>query len=438
MRTRQVPRTRCFFIGAAVAPIALVLIFAGAAGAQRTAADGPETVLQGVVLDSRTRASLEGARVLVEGRAGEALTDSLGAFEVTVNVGAQRIRVEQDGYSLVILSIEVEDEPGAPLEVTLDPIAGGLPVIRGVVVDAATRTSLGGARVSVVGRRRGALTDQDGGFEVVGNVGPQRIAVEQYGYEDAVLTIRVEADPGAPVEVALNPKLSLLDGTTGVRGVVRDATTQRYLEGARVAIEGIAGGTLTDSRGAFEVVGDVGPLDLRVEQFGYEGVVVRVEVEAEPGASVEVALDPEPFMLEGITVVADGLAKMVERIESRRNAAGTSVRAFELDDLMSSPAWDIDELLTFGTTLTTVPCPPDSDSDLCIRHLGRVVSPIVCFDDVPLHGGFDQLSGYPLHQFYLVEIFGRGTVLKVYTHWYMERVARSPRPLVPYSALTPC
>ena len=437
MRIRQIPRTRCSFVGAA-SSIALVLISAGAAFAQRNVDDGPETLLRGVVLDATTRTYVEGASVLVEGRPGETLTDSLGAFEVTVNVGSGRLKVERDGYRIFILSVEVGDEPGAPLEVALDPMLDGLPVARGVVLDATTRITIEGARVSVVGRRRGTLSDSLGAFEVAANVGPQRIAVEQYGYEDVVLTVTVEAEPGTPVEVALNPRPSLLEGSTGVRGVVRDAATQRYLEGARVSIEGSPGGTLTDSRGIFELVGDVGPLELRVEQFGYVGVIIGAEVDAEPGAPVEVALEPEPFMLDGITVVADGLAEMVQRIENRRNAAATSTRAFELDDLMSSPAWNVEELLSFAATVNLVPCPPQSDDDLCMRVRGRVVSPTVCFDDILLFGGLDQLANNPLHQFYLVEVFGQGTVIKVYTHWYMERVARSPKALHPYSALTPC
>ena len=437
MRTQQVPWTRFPFVGAAAVSIAFVLISADGAPAQRTVGDGDETVLRGVVLDAMARTFVEGASVLVEGRPGETLTDSLGAFEVVVGVGPQRLKVEQDGYDIVILSFEVEAGPRAPLEVALDPILTDQPVVRGVVLDAATRTYVEGARVFVVGRRRGTMTDSQGAFEVVASVGPQRIAVEQYGYEDAVFTITVESEPGASVEVALNPRPSLLEDTTGVRGVVRDAATRRNLEGARVSIEGSRVRALTDSRGAFEVIGEVGPQRLTVEQFGYVGVVVEVEVEAEPGAAVEVALDPEPFMLDGITVLADGLEEMERRIVRRRNAAAISVRAFELDDLMSSPAWNIDELMSFETTVRMVPCPTASNSFLCIQRRGRVVSPTVCFDEVRLFGGLDVLANYPLHQFYLVEVFGGGTLIKVYTHWFMERVARSPRALFPIS-FSPC
>lgn len=429
----------------AAASIALVLILAGPVAAQRTADQDSETILLGVVLDATTRGYLEGASVLVEGQTEPVRTDSLGAFEVVVNVGSRRLRVEQDGYSLVILTVEVENEPRAPLEVTLDPMGGGLPVIRGIVSDAETGARLGGARVSVVGRRRGAVTDQGGAFEVVANVGPQRIAVEQYGYEDVVLTLTVQTEPGPPVDVALSPRVSLLVDATGVRGVVRDATTGRYLPGARVGIEGVAGGSLTDSRGAFEIVSDVGPLELRVEGFGYEGVLVSVEVEEEPSAPVEIPLDPEPFMIGGITVVADGLATMVRRIENRRKGASTSVLAFDLDDLMSSPAWNIEELLTLGATVQITPCSQNAFSQLCIlgrgvdRNTGLppTITPLVCLDNVPLFGGLDQLATYPLHQFFAVEVYARGEVIIAYTHWFMERVARRPIPLIAYSPATP-
>ena len=262
------------FAGAAVASIAVVLITAGGASAQRTVDPENQTVLRGLVLDARTGNHLEAARVLVEGYPGETLTDSFGAFEVVVDVGTRRLKVEQVGYAIVILSVVATAEPGPPIEVPLNPIVVGSAVVRGVVLDASTGAYIGGARVSLEGGR-GTLTDPGGAFELGAEAGPQRLTVEQNGYEGVVLSVEAAAAPGTSIEVALTPDSSSPAGapvaTTWTYGQVADADTRDRLSGAIVELPDLGIRVISDESGRIDLgrLG-AGRYRITVERFGYD------------------------------------------------------------------------------------------------------------------------------------------------------------------------
>ena len=272
---RLVLRARGGFAGAAVASIALVLIFAGVASAQRTADREAETLLRGVVLDARTGSYIEGASVLVEGRPGEALTNSLGIFEVVVSIGAHRLKVEQVGYRAVILSVVATIEPARPVEVQLSPMVVLAAVIRGVVLDATTGTYLEGARVFVEGGR-GMLTDSVGAFELRAEVGSQRLAVDQYGYEGVVLSVEAAAASGESIEVALTPDASSPDGsrraaTTWTYGQVADADTRDPLSGAIVELPDLGIRVISDELGRIDLGRlAAGRYRITAERVGYD------------------------------------------------------------------------------------------------------------------------------------------------------------------------
>lgn len=88
--------------------------------------------------------------------------------------------------------------------------------LRGVVRDALTGTPLFGARVQLLGRRGGTLTDSLGFFALDGvEVGFQELTVEQYGFEGILAELDVR--PGmVPIALELNPKPVMLDGISVV------------------------------------------------------------------------------------------------------------------------------------------------------------------------------------------------------------------------------
>jgi hypothetical protein len=219
--------------------------------------------------------------------------------------------------------------------------------------------------------------------------------------------------------------------TDVLSGVVRDESSGRPIPNARVRIETMRKGVLTDENGRFHVT-DVptGELDLSVEQYGYVGVdVVMAKLEGEP-AELEVPLTPRPVMLDGVTVVADRLQLMQERLVSRRRAVAVASRAYGSERLFESPARDLLEFLGTEAMLNNVPC----DGRLggwCVFRRGRAVQPRVYIDEIPLLGGFDQLATYQPHELYMLEIYSQGQEIRAYTHQFMERMARRPVALIP-------
>jgi hypothetical protein len=219
------------------------------------------------------------------------------------------------------------------------------------------------------------------------------------------------------------------------RGVVRDEVSGMPLEGARVRLVDLARGTLTDSVGAF-VIAEV-PTGLHVvtaEQYGFDGLGISIDVTRELLPPFEIRLNPRPVMLDGLTVVADRLAEIKGRLQSRRRAVPSSTRAFEQDRLLRTGAVDMVEFLQFDASLMVVPCGMGVRSSRCLIRRGRVVEPRVYIDEMPAFGALDQLESYRPHELYLVEVYSRGQEIRAYTHRFMERMARRPMALIPFGA----
>lgn len=223
------------------------------------------------------------------------------------------------------------------------------------------------------------------------------------------------------------------DSTTAtVRGVVFDALSGARLEGARVQITDVRGGTLTDSTGAFafERV-PVGGQTLTIDHYGFEGVEVSMRVLAAGMPPIEVELNPRAVMLDGLSVVTSRLAEMESRLRTRRRATATSVGAYDLERLMRSPARDMVEFLQLESLVTLSSCGGRLMFDLCVYRRGRWTQPDVFIDEAPAVGGLDQLATYRPSELYLVEVYSRGLQIRAYTHNFMERMARRPVALIP-------
>lgn len=253
----------------------------------------------------------------------------------------------------------------------------------------------------------------DGTLHARHGLGPTLVVALLLGFGAA----RIGAQEATPTDV--------------LRGVVRDEANGQPLANARVRVETMRKGLLTDENGRF-YVSDVpaGELDLSVEQYGYIGVdVVMAKVEGEP-AVLDVHLTPKPVMLDGLTVVADRIKLMQERLVNRRRAVATASRAYDSERLFRSPSRDLLEFLGSEAMLYNVPC----DGRLgrwCVFRRGRAIQPMVYIDEIPLLGGFEQLTTYRPHELYLLEVYSQGQEIRAYTHQFMERMARQPVALIP-------
>lgn len=251
-----------------------------------------------------------------------------------------------------------------------------------------------------------------------------------------------EAEP-APVHVTLH-------------GVVYDALTGTAVPGAAVYLERESRGALADAVGRFHFEDvAVGSQLVAAIQFGYEETAAPVEVPAD-GAFVEIELTPQPILLDGVTAVVENISTMERRMRSRRRSVPYQARAFDQERLLRSASSNILDFLAQETLYGPVQCPAGSGfagggdpsqslgwnrpsrvppplSSYCIIRRGRMVSPKVYIDEIPVIGGLDVLESYPTAQIYALEVYSQGAEIRAYTYNFMQRMAERPMALIPIS-----
>jgi hypothetical protein len=234
-------------------------------------------------------------------------------------------------------------------------------------------------------------------------------------------------------------------------GRITDNTTGLPLLGATVALGVTDRMAVTDTAGNFVLRGvPEGDQVLVADQLGYVTSFVAVEVGEATGV-VTIALQPDPIMLKGVTVLAD-------RFRRRRNAVGTSVRVFDRGKLLAAGAYDAREFVLWRAGLFRTSCnsggfrrggsggylspayaptyAPFSGGIAtgfdCLYVRGRAISPAVYIDERPAFGGLDELSGYLASQLYLVEVYGGGSQIRIYSTWFVEHSAKHGLMPIPF------
>jgi hypothetical protein len=232
------------------------------------------------------------------------------------------------------------------------------------------------------------------------------------------------------------------DDPVSFTGRVIDVSTGLPLQGAWVGLEGASQGTITNERGLFLLPGiPPGPRVFSFEMLGY--ATLNLTADAAVNRDATVSLVPDPVLLEGIEVVAD-------RFESRRRGVASSVETIPRNRLLNATAPDVLEFLKYRYGIRRVPCtgPRSWDRTLglpgrasvinatitseCAWVRGKPTAVTVCIDERPMAGGIDFLTNYPLEDLYLMEIYGGGGQIRLYTNRFMELAGRTrlnPTPL---------
>jgi hypothetical protein len=229
------------------------------------------------------------------------------------------------------------------------------------------------------------------------------------------------------MRVSILLALVLAVGVGGVRaqeqeenvlaGRVIDATTGTPLVGAFVHLEGEDWGVLTGEEGTFRLPGvREGVLPVVVEQLGYgkEVHTARFGADSPP---VLLALDPDPVLLEGIQVVTD-------RFERRRKALAVPSLAFDREDLVTSPAFNLLDFVAARTLLRPVRCGSLSFDGICAHVRGSLRPVSVYVDEAPVLGGLDYLEMMDPHEVQRVEVYRSGAHIRIYTQAFMERAGK--------------
>ena len=83
------------------------------------------------------------------------------------------------------------------------------------------------------------------------------------------------------------------------------------------------------------------------------------------------------------------------------------------------------ELLGYETLeRTRTRCSGRAIGSVCFFVRGREAESMVYVDEMPVIGGLDYLDVLRPHELYMVEVYGQGRHIRVYTNHFMERAAK--------------
>ena len=225
----------------------------------------------------------------------------------------------------------------------------------------------------------------------------------------------------ALIAVALLTRDALAQETTGsvdfdLRGTVVDQASGQSLTGAFVSMTDSEWGSLSNDEGQYRIPRvRAGSVSLTVELLGYETLAWTGTV-AEGDMPI-LQLVPQAIVLEGLRVVTD-------RFRSRRNATATSVRAFDHDALSTTPQETVLDFVSVRAGLIRTRCSGRAIASVCFFVRGREAESVVYVDEMPVIGGLDYLEVLRPHELYMVEVYGQGRHIRVYTNHFMERAAK--------------
>ncbi len=99
----------------------------------------------------------------------------------------------------------------------------------------------------------------------------------------------------------------------------------------------------------------------------------------------------------------------------------------DAEAILKTPALDAREVVEWIPGAFTRPCGPDE----CVMVRGRPRRLTVVVDEIPAWGGLQDLTLYTPEDLHSVEFVPSCAVVRVYTRWFIERMARRNIPLLP-------
>jgi len=224
-----------------------------------------------------------------------------------------------------------------------------------------------------------------------------------------------------------------------LKGQVVDAESGQPIAAAVVEVMPRHEKAMTDAQGRFTLRTTRGEHVIVADAMGFGNVMTPVEL-ADDEVEVQVALEKDPVMLQGIVATAN-------RLESRRRAYPYPVHALDATQIATSGAPDMAILVRerLGVTFTECsryapgfalatsrrldPFAGASGYMGCVYSRGIAAHSSVYVDEVRMPDT-GILSLYGPQDVAAVEVYHNGEQIRVYTRWFMERAARTNyRPL---------
>lgn len=231
-----------------------------------------------------------------------------------------------------------------------------------------------------------------------------------------------------------------------ITGRVMDAVTGAPLVGSAIRLPAAQRFVLTNRDGIFRLPSLVnGKHEISVDHIGYASVLLQVEA-TDSAQHLEIKLEPQPVVLERITVVHD-------RLEERRKRAGNYSRVFTREEILAATTSNPVSFLEKEGGLKTTIC-PQSYADagaICVmggmssmssasrsaarrrggmsQNIALRVVPVIVYIDDRLVGSLQTSNGgyileqYALQDLYRIETYEfSGRVVRAYTLGYMHRM----------------
>lgn len=268
--------------------------------------------------------------------------------------------------------------------------------IQGRVVEAGTRTGISRAEIRVGDAR--VLSETDGGFRMARVPrGRALVRVAAFGYRAREFSIDVNADTALLVE--LEPQAVPVDslviqtGDITVRGRVFALATDKPISDAAITIRNRS--TSSNLAGSFKVTRVPRNSPVTVEIGAVAFLPVTLTITADRDTTIRVVLAPDP-------VGQAMLDEAVARLEVRSRAIP-----------YTRDQWSRDRLALF----------PLSIEDLLLQRYGRRINPSCIFvNDNDMSGaGAELLRTYYSDELERVEVFNRGTMVRLYTRRYVAK-----------------
>ena len=204
-------------------------------------------------------------------------------------------------------------------------------------------------------------------------------------------------------------------GEIRIVGKVLDLVTDEPVATAIVRIIDVKRATFTDTLGNFAFVGlEPGMHRFEIARFGY--VTLKETIRLDSSFIMLARVMAKPIVLARIDVVVNKLA-------TRRHAVGSPVRSYSAAELAAEPG-SLHEFFASRAGVNLAPCGAQTrnlDAD-CVYVRGRSVEVMVYVDDIRYPSGLPLTMFLPT-EFELVEFYPSQGAVRLYTRWFLERVA---------------